>query len=440
MTQQPSLEIRDVTLIDGTGAPARAGVSVLIRGEEIAAIAEPGAAAGAGAGAAEVIDGRGRHLIPGLWETQAHTCDSGARHRTPWYIVPPGGRELIAENLRTYLRRGITTVVDLGGRTDVLIEARSAQRQGTSAGARLLLSGAHFNWPAGAFIAPWMNRLVGSVAEARAEAERALTEERVDILKVVFSHGDPANPLGKMSPEVLRAIVECGHAHGVPSAVHADSAGDILAAVAVGVDSPEHMFAPQGTGWREDRSRVIEAINGAGAYWPLSITLFEAEAHARDGAWLQAHAGEVPQELLEVTQNDPESLWRTLSDRDRDDAAARLDAALETALAAHKAGVRMTISSDSGVCAIFHGIGTLREMELHEQAGVPNLAILTMATKHAADKLGHGQRLGTIEVGKIADLVLLDADPLASIANLRKIHTVIQGGKPLGPRDLAASG
>jgi imidazolonepropionase-like amidohydrolase len=439
MIPQPSLAIRDVTVIDGTGAPARAGATVLISGAEIVAITDGEVAAGADA--VEVIEGRGRHLIPGLWETQAHTCDSGARHRTPWYLVPPRGRELIAENLRTYLRRGITTVVDLGGRTDVLVAARAAQRDGTIAGARLLLSGAHFNWPAGAFIAPWMNRLVGSVAEARAEAERALTEERVDILKVVFSHGDPANPLGKMSPEVLRAIVERGHAHGVPSAVHADSAGDILAALEAGVDSPEHMFAPEGgANWREDRARVIEAINGASAYWPLSISLFEAEAHARDGAWLAAHAGEVPQELLEVAQNDPESLWLTLSDRDRDDAAARFEAAMETALVAHEAGVRMTISSDSGVCAIFHGVGTLREMELHEQAGVPNLAILTMATKHAADKLGHGERLGTIEVGKLADLVLLDADPLASIANVRKIHTVIQGGKPLRAGDLAASG
>jgi imidazolonepropionase-like amidohydrolase len=439
MIPQPSLAIRDVTVIDGTGAPGRAGATVLISGAEIVAIT--GGDDAAGADAVEVIEGRGRYLIPGLWETQAHTCDSGARHRTPWYVVPPGGRELIAANLRTYLRRGITTVVDLGGRTDVLVDARAAQREGRILGARLLLSGAHFNWPAGAFIAPWMNRLVGSVADARAEAERALTEERVDILKVVFSHGDPANPLGKMSPEVLRAIVERGHAHGVPSAVHADSAGDILAAVEAGVDSPEHMFAPEGgERWREDRARVIEAVTAAGAYWPLSIALFEAEAHARDGAWLDAHAGEVPQELLDIAQSDPESLWLTLSDRDRDDAAARLEAAMETALVAHEAGVRMTISSDSGVCAIFHGVGTLREMELHEQAGVPNLAILTMATKHAAEKLGHDERLGTIEVGKLADLVLLDADPLASIANVRKIHAVIQGGTPLRAGDLAPSG
>jgi imidazolonepropionase-like amidohydrolase len=434
----PTLAIREVTVLDGTGAPPRRGATVVLAGDSIAAIADAGAFTDT---AAEVIDGRGRYLIPGLWETQAHTCDTGARHRTPWYVVPPGGRELIAEHLLTYLRRGITTVVDLGGRTDVLVQARAAQQAGAITGARLLLSGAHFNWPAGAFIAPWMNRLVGSVADARAEAERAVTEERVDILKVVFSHGDPANPLGKMSPEVLAAIVERGHAHGVPSAVHADSAGDILAAIEAGVDSPEHMFAPEpGRDWREDRAQVIEAVNGAGAYWPLSISLFEAQAHAGDGAWLRAHSGEVPDALLDGAENNPDSLWRTLSQRDRDDAAVRLDAALETALVAHEAGVRMTISSDSGVCAIFHGIGTLREMELHEEAGVPNAAILMMATKHAAEKLGHGDRLGTIEVGKLADLVLLDADPLSSIVNVRKVHTVIQGGKPLPPHDLAASG
>ena len=67
----------------------------------------------------------------------------------------------------------------------------------------------------------------------------------------------------------------------------------------------------------------------------------------------------------------------------------------------------MTIGTDAGASAIFHGFSTHREMELHSQAGVPNLDILTMATSHAATKLRLGDRLGTIEVGKVADLVLL---------------------------------
>jgi imidazolonepropionase-like amidohydrolase len=285
-----------------------------------------------------------------------------------------------------------------------------------------------------------MNRLVGTVAAARSEVDRALAEERIDIIKIVYSHGDPANPHVKMSPEVLRAIVERGHAHGVPSAVHADSADDVLGAVEAGVDSPEHMFLPEGERWRDDRSRVIDALTRSHGYWPLTITLFEAQSRARDRTWLRGHSPSVPDALLDVAEHDPSSLWLTLSERERDDAERRLDAALDTARVAYDEGVRMTISSDSGVCAVFHGVGTLREMELHSEAGVPNLAVIAMATKHAAEKLGLGEQLGTIEVGKIADLVLLDADPVASIANLRKVDTVIQGGTPLRPGDLEAGG
>jgi hypothetical protein len=199
------------------------------------------------------------------------------------------------------------------------------------------------------------------------------------------------------------------------------------------------MFHPEGERWREDRQRVIDALTRSRAYWPLTITLFEAGSHARDRDWLRAHSPDVPDALLDIAERDPRSLWLTLSGRERDDAQRRFDAAMETARVAHEAGVRTTISSDSGVCAVFHGVGTLREMELHSEAGVPNLAIISMATRHAAEKLGAGDRLGTVEVGKIADLVLLDGDPVASIANVRKINTVILGGKPFRRGDRAAS-
>ncbi len=425
------LVIQDVTVIDGTGAPARRGTVVVADG----LIASVGDAPGELDGA-EVLDGQGRYLIPGLWETQAHTCESAGGHRPPWYSVPPDGPALIARNLKTYLRHGITTVVDLGGRTDVLVRARADQRSGAFTGARMLISGAHFNWPGGSYISPWMNRLVGNVADARREVERAAEEEKIDIAKIVYSHGMPSEHLMKMSPEVLRAIVEGAHAHNIPAAIHADGAGDILDAIGAGVDSPEHMFHPVGD-WRADRTRIIDACLETGAYWQLTIVLFEVESRARDVEWLRGHAGRVPAALLEEAEHHPQSMWRTFPEQDRQDAIRRFEAARETAAVAHEAGVKMTVSSDSGISAIFHGASTIREMELHAEAGIPNLDIITMATKNAADKLRAGDRLGTITAGKIADLVLLDADPLASIRNVEKINAIIQGGNVLLPADLA---
>ena len=429
------LLVRDGVVIDGSGAEPRPR-TVVVEDGLITSVTPDG---GPDIEGATVIDAAGRYVIPGLWETQAHTCESAGRHRPPWYSIPADGRDLIARNLRTYLSHGITTVVDLGGRTDVLIRVRAEQRSGSVTGARMLISGGHFNWPGGAYISPWMNRLVGNVADARREIDRAAEEEHIDIAKIVYSHGMPSQHLEKMSPEVLRAIVEGAHAHGIPAAIHADSAGDVLDAIDAGVDSPEHMFFPAGD-WRADRARIIEGLLEAGAYWPLSIVLFEVLSRVRDVEWLHGYAGRVPDALLDEAEHHPASLFLTLPEGDRADAELRLEAALETAAEAHRAGVKMTMSSDSGISAIFHGVSTLREMELHVEAGIPPLDVITMATKHPADKLRVGDRLGTLEQGKIADLVVLDADPLESIRNVRRIHAIVQGGRVIRPAELADDG
>jgi imidazolonepropionase-like amidohydrolase len=427
-----TLAIRDLTIIDGTGAQPYHG-SVNVENGVITAVGSevpplPGA---------QVIEGRERFLIPGLWETHAHVCERGGAGRRPWYGIPPDGPALIEHNLATYLRYGITTVVDMGGRADVLMRARSDQQEGKFRGSRLLIAGGHFNWPSGAFQSPWMNRLVGTVAEARLEVDRALQEERIDIVKAVFSHGRYAwPPAPKMSPEVLAVLVERGHEHGVPVAIHANAVDDLVDAVALGVDSPEHMFHPVGPRWREDRTRVIDGCLAIGAFWSLTITLAEMMAHARDVEWLHSRLDEVPADLVDEAEHDPTSLWLNLSDEERDQAKERYEAALETAAETHRAGVRMTIGTDAGASAILHGFSTHREMELHSEAGVPNLDVLTMATRFAAEKLRVADRLGTIGVGKIADLVLLRQSPIESMRNAREIDAVIQGGEVVVPENV----
>jgi imidazolonepropionase-like amidohydrolase len=349
--------------------------------------------------------------------------------RRPWYGIPPGGELQIALNIALYLRHGITTVVDLGSRADVMVAARAAQSAGELNGARILMAGGHFNWPGGAYQSPWMNRIVGNVADARLEADRAIAEEQIDIAKAVYSHGWPsAPPLPKMSPEVLRAIVERANAANRPVAVHADAAEDLWESVAVGVDSPEHMFQPRGERWRDDLDRVVSTCVGAGAYWQLTLVLFEMMGHARDREWLHAKAGLISDEQIHATETSPDSVWLSMPEEDRVDALERLEAGYEAARAAHEAGLKMTISTDAGISGIFHGVSTHREMQLIASAGVPAEAVLRMATSNPARKLRRGDSLGTVEVGKLADLVLLSEDPLASIENTQKIDTVIQGG------------
>src|SRR5262249_40065359 len=233
-------------------------------------------------------------------------------------------------------------------------------------------------------------------------------EERIDIVKAVYSHGRPSwPPAPKMSPEVLAALVQGGGEHGGPVAVQANSADDIVESIAVGVDSPEHMFQP-GPRWREDLARVIEACLATGAYWSLTIALSEMMAHARDVEWLHSRRGLVPERDLREAEEDATSLWLKLPEQDRADRQARLEAGGGgAAWGAHGPASRRRTGADGGAGAIFQGFSTHGERGLHSEAGVPNLDILPMATGAAAAKLRLADRLGTIEPGKTADLVLL---------------------------------
>jgi imidazolonepropionase-like amidohydrolase len=411
--------IGPVTVIDGNGGPPRRNAQVLIADGRISAIAEAGAAP---EGHLQ-IDGGGGYLIPGLWDTHVHVSSEGGRHRQGWLGAAAGAVPAVVENLESYLDHGVTTVVDLGGRADVLAAARARDT-----GARMLFSGGHFNWPGGAFVAPWMNRLVGTIADAEAEVDRAVSQEGIDLVKIVYSAGLPSHaPAPKLSPEVVHAIAARAHRHGLTSATHGDSAADVLEAIEAGVGSTEHMFHPAGP-WRDDRARIIEACLRTGTWWPMTIILFEAQARARDRSWLQLFETVVRPDLLDEVRRDPDSMWLNLPEVDRDDARRRLEAAIETAAIASDAGVAMTIGTDAGITGIFHGPATHRELELHAAAGVPERRIIEMATSSAARRFGRDDALGSIGVGKQADLVLLAADPLDDISNTRAIAAVIQDG------------
>ena len=101
-------------------------------------------------------------------------------------------------------------------------------------------------------------------------------------------------------------------------------------------------------------------------------------------------------------------------------------------LAMHKAGVRIAVGTDAGgpVGYNFQGYNTIREMELLVDAGLTPLDVLVAATRTGAELIGAVDRVGTLAPGKLADLLILDADPLADIRNVRLVRTVLLGGVP----------
>ncbi len=129
--------------------------------------------------------------------------------------------------------------------------------------------------------------------------------------------------------------------------------------------------------------------------------------------------------------------WARQQSRSAPDAPAPpWERTIELAGRAHRAGVRLSLGTDAGMIAVFHGLAVHRELELLVRAGLTPIQALAAATTAAAAKVGVDERLGTVEVGKEADLLILREDPLDDIRNTRAIDMVIKRGTPFDPAQL----
>ncbi len=230
------LIIRSVTLIDGTGADPARGVDVVIRDGLFAAVG-PGAGTGQiGAGTA-VLEGEGRFLVPGLWESHTHL-----RHVLK--ASDEASQAALDETLGAYLRRGITSVVDLGGRIEIYQRLRERHRRdGADGRARLWFAGANFTgingWPVCYHHDKTSTYEVSDAASALA-ALRSLLARSPDVVKIMY-HGEPGAP-DKLPREALEALVQETHAQGRRALVHVRTALDSLHALEAGADGLEHSF------------------------------------------------------------------------------------------------------------------------------------------------------------------------------------------------------
>ena len=208
------LLVRDVTLLDGTGAPARAGVSVHVRDGRVLAVH---ARAPRVARKTTIIDGRGKFLIPGLIDTHVHL--QGGR------IPLPGGgvridRELALRTLHGYLYSGVTSIVDQGNAADFIFGLRAEERAGTLLAPRIFATGANITVPKG-YGDNAFSIKVGDFAADRATLE-AHFARRPDIQKFLYDElgtfGAPKAPV--LPDEVYAAVVGLAKENGIRTTVH----------------------------------------------------------------------------------------------------------------------------------------------------------------------------------------------------------------------------
>jgi len=404
--------IENVTLIDGTGRPPVAGISVLVRGDRIMQIGYGPFAMTMEYPGPRTIDGSGKYLMPGLWDVHVHL--SGGRGR--------GGPNFDAgiRALHGFAYSGITSIFDAGNNPDFILSLRQREREGEIVSPRIFASGPLVTTPGGHGGGRGMT-LIDSWPEA-IEALDAHIELQPDMVKFTFDeHGWGTRPLiPLLDPDLMARAGRYFNEHGIRTTVHISHEYRAIQAIEAGIDTLAH---PIIQGPVSDEFVQLMASKKV----PMVSTLTIGEGYSR----LVEHPEFLDQPLYQAVY-DPDTIER-LKTTVRDQYSARTwttwmkvmtPVAQENLRKIAAAGGVIVLGSDQSA-----GPQTHRELELMVEGGIPALEAIRIGTLNAAIFMGRERDMGSIEIGKLADMVLLTADPLADISNAAMIDTVIKGGR-----------
>jgi len=434
--RQPTLALVGATLIDGTGATPIPDSVVVFQGDRILA-AGPRALVGVPKGA-RVIDAKGKWLIPGLVDAHVHFFQSGGlytrpdvidlRDRVPYQQELETIRRHLPQTFRRYLCSGVTAVVDVGGPMwnfkvrEMASTAEAAPRVAVAGPLVSTVSRDQFGDD------PPILR-ADTPEDARAFVRQQLAR-KPDLVKIWFIR----RPDQKLedATAIARATIEEAHAGGVRVAVHATELETAKTAVDAGADILVHSVMDQPVD-----DEFIEMLKQRDVIYTTTLVVFEGYG--------KVFTQDVQLTDIDRACGDPAivATWADMAEvppEKRPGRPARLDRSLENLRTNLKrlqeAGVTIAAGTDAGNIGTLHGPAIHREFELMAEAGLTPMQILVAATRNAARVFSPDPKFGTIEPGKLADLVLLDADPLADIRNARRIHTVIKGGRLFDPASL----
>lgn len=429
----PVLVLRGATVVPCTGEAPLPSASVLIRGERIAEVG-PADRISIPSGA-RVVDVSGRWLVPGLVDAHVHFFQSGGLYTRPDVIdlrrVRPYGeeiarlRERLPLTLARYLACGVTGVLDTGGPLwNFKLRTLAAGRERAP---RVEVAGPLLS----PLVPPELTTDDPPIARVRSARDarllvRAQLAHRPDIVKLwlVEWSGRPADRAW------VRAAVEESHRAGVRVAAHATTLEVARAALEAGVDLLVHSV--------EDRpvdAALLELMRGRKVVYITTLAVTEG--------YDRVLGGDARPSDFEARWGDPDVIatWADLP-RLRPEVAAlhRPDrhqaVRFENLRRVHRAGIAVAAGSDAGNIGTLHGPGLHRELELMAQAGLSPAEVLVAATRGGAAAMGRAARNGTVEAGKLADLLLLDADPREDVRNLRRIDRVVKGGRMIEPEEL----
>jgi len=405
----PPLAILGARLIGGSGSPPIEDSVVVIQGTRIRA-AGPRATTPVPKGG-ERIDASGKTIIPGLADLHVH------------YF---GGRDQTLRDFRAQLYHGVTTSRSIGVDTEHHLALLAEAEAGKVLAPRVYTAGQGFTHPEGHPVDLDMVRRPATEDEARA-AVRELAALKVDFVKMWVDALDGAAP--KISPENRRAIVEEAQRHHIPAVAHIAGRADAVQLAGLGVKDFLHTVRDRAP---IDPEFIKMAREKGLSFTPTLAAIGNAWYFLEHPEELEdpgVRAGLKAQDLAKLESS--EYRKEALAGANREKTRAALEKALRFTKDLAEGGVRIGVGSDSGAGVIAMGWGAHREMELLVEAGLSPLEVIRAATLDSAEiATAGGQRLyGTIEPGKVADLVLLDANPLEDIRNTRRIARVMREGE-----------
>lgn len=397
---------------------------------------------------AETINAEGKWIIPGLIDSHVHFFQSGGLYTRPDVIdlrkhVPYAEQELaqirdrLPDTFARYLRCGITSVVDVGG-PFWNFQVRELAQQSDLA-PRVAVAGpliSTYQPEALTTTDPPIIK-VTSIEEVRALVQRQV-EKRADLIKIWYIVRQGQTPEDNL--HLVKATIEESHRSGVRVAVHATQLETAKAAVIAGADVLVHSVTD-----KEVDEEFIELLKEKHVIYIPTLVVFEGYSEV----FSQQIKLTVPEhnianpfvvsslfDLRHLPQEEiPE---RVLNNLNNPEPVSPNPTLLNNLKRLQDAGVTIATGTDAGNIGTLHGPAIFREFELMTEAGLSPKEILTASTINGAKVMGQQEELGSIEEGKLADMVILNSDPMLDIQNTSDIHLVFKNGSMYTPKQIVS--
>ncbi|MDQ4123894.1 MAG: amidohydrolase family protein [Acidobacteriota bacterium] len=440
----PVTAITGATLVNPNGKPPIADAVVLVQNGRIIRIGTrqnvqiPKDAT--------IIDARGKWIIPGLVDSHVHFFQSGGLYTRPDALdlrkIVSYEKEIesVKNNLNDtfarYLRSGVTSVVDVGG-PFWNFEVRAFAEK-TEIAPRVVVAGPLVSTYKPPVLSDTQDAPIikANTPEEARELVRKQAEKKTDLIKIWFVVLPGETP-EKHLP-VIKAVMDESRRHNLRVAVHATQLETARVAVREGANILVHSVED-----KEVDADFIRLLKEKNVLYTPTLTVYSGysktftQQHDFTHTEFQIANPYVMSTLFDLRHIPTENVPKRIKDAIENPRPIQPPAvAMKNLKILQEAGVTVAAGTDAGNIGTLHGASIFRELKTMVDAGLTPAQVLTAATLNGAKLMGREKDLGIIEEGKLADLVILNSDPLANIQNTSDIHLVVKNGKAFQPNEV----